>query len=175
MVHPDTEQMSTLFTTWTDVNHMYVVENFLRQLVSAKASRQCELSATFTTTGNISIVLESIQGGDYTVCKNSARELAREINGHYPAVEDSMLRPIAKTAFLLDAINPVNIVNSFVEETTDKITDTATNTVNDGLMEAENGAVELEREHNRYIDSGFVTRASVGLVSILALILVCSV
>ncbi len=105
VVHPNTKQMSALLSTWTDVNHMYVIENFLRQLLSDQASKYCELSATLTNAGNISVVLESVQSDKYTVCKNSARELAREINGHYPALEDSMLRPITKTARLLGALN----------------------------------------------------------------------
>ena len=147
MVHPDTKAVSALVSTWKDVNHMYIVENFLRKLLSDNASRKCELSATLTNAGNISVVLESIKAKDYTVCQASAKDLATAINGHVPEVEDSMLRPMAKTAALMDALNPWEKINSFMQETKDKVVSGVEDQVNEGIQHAEEETSRLENQH----------------------------
>ena len=147
MVHPDTKAVAALVSTWKDVNHMYIVENFLRKLVSDDASRKCELSATLTNAGNISVVLESIKEPDHTVCQSSAKDLATAINGHVPEVEDSMLRPMAKTAALMDALNPWEKINSFMDETQDKVVSGVKDKMNKGIQQAEKETTRLENQH----------------------------
>ncbi len=147
MVHPDTQAMAALISTWKDINHMYIIENFLRKLLSPKASKNCELSATLTNTGNISVVLESLKGGDYSICTASAKQLAKEINGHYPALEDSMLRPMAKTAALLGALNPLEQATNWLQDTQASIVGGVQGTVRDGVKYADQQTSDLEDEH----------------------------
>ncbi len=168
MVHPDTQAMATLISTWKDVNHMYIIENFLRKLLSPKASKKCELSATLTNAGNISVVLESLKPGDYSICRASAKQLAKEINGHYPDMEDSMLRPMAKTAALLGVLNPLEGATKWLQDTQASIVGGVKGSVRDGVKYADQQTSDLEGEH-LYGNRGSVPTGGLLLYIILAL------
>ena len=137
VIHPDSKALAALISNWEDVNHLYIVENFLRKLLPKTSATSCELTASVTNSGNISVILEAMNTKDEDVCKRTAQELANAVNSHSPNVEDSMLRPMALTAAM---IGPMGDFNRFLEKTQDTVLSLpgrAKGKVNDGLKYAD--------------------------------------
>ena len=146
MVRPDSKALAALVSNWEDVNHLYIVENFLRKLLPKTSATSCELTASVTNSGNISVILEAMDTKDVNICKQSTQELANAINSHSPNVEDSMLRPMALTAAM---IGPMGGFNRFLERTQDTVLSLpgqAKGKLNDGLNYADRKTSRWEDE-----------------------------
>lgn len=54
-----------------DKNHLYVLENLLREMIPRYAFNKCDLSGSLTDTNNISLILEAVNPGDHQLCQDA--------------------------------------------------------------------------------------------------------
>ena len=103
-IRPDAAQLAELAKYWPEVNHLYMVENYLRGLVPKDLEGACELSLTLTDTGAIMMVLESVKPKHSGACQAASMAVAEKINR--PASEEEAVdkNPVAKTAKLMGSI-----------------------------------------------------------------------
>ena len=97
-VRPDASGLAALVKKWEQVNHLYIVENFLRRLLSKEAGQKCGLSATLSDNGDISVVLAAIKSQDAGRCMAASKELMETINNPPKKVASNVLKPVAATA-----------------------------------------------------------------------------
>lgn len=128
-----------------------MVENFLRHLLSNEEVSKCELTATMTNSGNISVVLSAASATDHTTCLNGGKTLVQAINKKSPTTQGAMLRPVAMTAALMNPFNPeatikgylLNTQNQMMSKASD-LRDQATSKANDALVDAEKQVKEKQ-------------------------------
>lgn len=89
---------------WEQVNHLYIVENFLRRLLSEEAGRKCRLSTTLSNNGDISVVLAAVKSRDAGRCMAASKELMETINNPPKKVASNVLKPVAATAKVVPSI-----------------------------------------------------------------------
>ena len=77
---PESSQLAELARDWPEINHLYMVENFLRRLVPREMESRCDLSLTLTDTGAIMLVLEAVEERLSPTCQAAAMEVAENIN-----------------------------------------------------------------------------------------------
>lgn len=116
-MRPDAAQLAELARDWPEINHLYMVENFLRRLVPQEMVAQCELSLTLTDTGAIMLVLEAVQQQHSGACQAAAMEVAERIN----TPSNDAVKPVVRTARLLGSLGG-NVVGNSVKGQMDIIT-----------------------------------------------------
>lgn len=78
-------------------NHLYVLENMLREMIPPYGVKKCDLSASITNHGNISLILEAVNPGDHQLCRDALQSITNSIkNGH----RDNFPRKFEMAAFL---------------------------------------------------------------------------
>ena len=155
MVHPDSGALAELVQSWEEINHLYMVENFLRHLLSNEEAAKCELTATLTNSGNFSVVLSAATATDHTICLNAGKNLAQAINKKSSMTEDAMLGPVAKTAKFINPFNPEASIKGFILDSQNKmmskasdLKDQAAGKANDALVDAEKHVKEQQYNNN---------------------------
>lgn len=115
---PQSAQLAELVKDWPEINHLYIIENYLRRLVPEDKTSLCELSLTLTDTGAIMLVLEAVHDTHSAVCQAAAMEVTEKIN--QPS-DDSALKPVARTARLLAGVGE-SMIQSSIKDQTELIT-----------------------------------------------------
>lgn len=64
-------------------NHLYVLENMLREMLPPFAENKCDLSASLTNKGNISLILEAVNPGDTQMCQGAILGIANYIKNGF--------------------------------------------------------------------------------------------
>lgn len=64
-------------------NHLYVLENMFREMLPPYAARKCDLSASLTDTGNISLILEAVNPGDHQLCQDAILSITSSIKNGF--------------------------------------------------------------------------------------------
>ena len=151
MVRPDSGALAELVQSWEEVNHLYMVENFLRHLLSKEEASKCELTATLTNSGNFSVVLSAATATDHTICLNAGKNLVQAINKKSSTTQDAMLSPVAMTAALMNPFNPEATIKGFLLDSQNKmmskasdLRDQAAGKANDALIEADRHVKEKQ-------------------------------
>jgi hypothetical protein len=151
LVQPDSSALAELMQSWEEVNHLYMVENFLRHLLSKEEASKCELTATLTNLGNFSVVLSAASATDHTICLNAGKNLVQAINDKSSTTQDAMLHPVAKTAALINPFNPEATIKGFLLDSQNKmmtkasgLRDQAANKANDALVEVDKEVKEKQ-------------------------------
>lgn len=63
-----------------DKNHLFVLENLLRDMLPPYASNKCKLFAFLTNSGNVTVVLEAINAGNHELCSDALVKLGATIH-----------------------------------------------------------------------------------------------
>lgn len=144
IVRPDSAALAELAVSWEEINHLYVVENFLRHLLSKDEAEKCELTAILTNSGNFSVVLSATTPEDHSICLTASRNLVHTINNKTPASQDAMLQPVAMTAALINPFNPEATIKGYLIKSQEKmmskaydVRDQTARRANDALVEAD--------------------------------------
>lgn len=116
-VKPDAVQLAELAKDWPEINHLYMVENFLRRLIPQEMAARCELSLTLTDSGAIMLMLEAVQQNHSATCQAAAIDVAEKINSP-SASANNAIKPLARTARLLGG----NVIENSIKSQTDLIT-----------------------------------------------------
>ena len=74
--------LSDYLSKHNENNHLYVLENMFREMLQIYALKKCELSATLTNYGNISLVLEALNPGNHELCQNALVKMANSIENN---------------------------------------------------------------------------------------------
>ena len=145
LVHPDSAALAELVKGWEEVNHLYMVENFLRHLLSEEEAFKCELMATLTNSGNFSVVLSAVTPTDHTTCLNAGKNLVQAINKKSSPTQDAMLHPVAMTAALMNPFNPEATIKGFLLNTQNKMMSKASNLRDQAASKANDALIEADR------------------------------
>ena len=151
-MRPESGQLAELARDWPEINHLYMVENFLRRLVPTESQSHCELSLTLTNTGAVMMVLEAVDPRHSAVCQAAAMEVAEKINR--PSYSDDSLRPLAREARLLSLGDTVgesvraqgDIITSDVGHARASAASKMVNSYNDRVKSIESTAHQYEGE-----------------------------
>ena len=73
---PESSQLAELARDWPEINHLYMVENFLRRLVPREMESRCDLSLTLA----IMLVLEAVEERLSPTCQAAAMEVAASLS-----------------------------------------------------------------------------------------------
>lgn len=119
-MRPDAVQLAELAKDWPEINHLYMVENFLRRLVPKEMAAQCDLSLTLTNSGAIMLMLEAVQQKHSATCQAAAIDVAEKINSPSSS-GNTAVKPLARTARLLGSIGG-NVIGNSIKSQTDIIT-----------------------------------------------------
>lgn len=145
VVHPDSAALSELVESWEEVNHLYVVENFLRHLLSKDEVLKCELTATLTTNGSFSVILAAATAANHKICQTAANNLVRTINRN-PKTQDAMLHPVALKATLLNPLNPESMIKGYLIGAQNSAISKAYNLRDQALTKADKALVDADRQ-----------------------------
>ena len=116
---PEAARLAELARDWPEINHLYMIENFLRQLVPQEMETQCDLSLTLTDSGAIMMVLEAEESRHSAACQAAAMDVAEKINR--PSPGDDTLRPLARKARLLGGLGG-NVVQQSLQNQASVVT-----------------------------------------------------
>ena len=144
VVHPDSAALSELVASWEEVNHLYIVENFLRHLLSKTEASKCELTATLMNNGSFSVVLSAFVAKYHKLCQTATNNLVRTINKS-PAAQDAMLHPVALKATLLNALNPEAMFKGYLLNAQNKAISKASDLRDEALTKANQALVDADR------------------------------
>ena len=143
-VSPEATQLAELAKDWPEINHLYMIENFLRRLVPQEMASVCDLSLTLTDTGIIMLVLEAVNPQHSPTCQAAAMEVAERIN---TPSGDKTITSIARKARLLggfvgDAVkssikDQADLIRSDIDQMKYDTSSKMTNTYNDRMMSLE--------------------------------------
>ncbi len=100
-MRPDIGALAGLVTHWEEMNHLYVVENFLRSLMvkETNGNSYCELSAALMDNGDISVALVPTQSKYTDTCLQASEGIAKLVNDPPQELINSILRPVAASAY----------------------------------------------------------------------------
>ena len=179
VVDPDSAALSELVASWEEVNHLYIVENFLRHLLSNNEALKCELTATLTNTGSFSVVLSAANPKDHTICRNAGRNLVQTINHKSDSTQDAMLHPMAMKAALINPFNPDSLIKGYLIRSQQTMMTKASDLKNKAASSANEALVDLDEEvqNKKYEQSveGGVNKASGGSSLLTLWTFVCAV
>ena len=119
-VKPDAAQLAELAKDWPEINHLYMVENFLRRLVPPETAAQCDVSLTLADTGAISLMLEAVQQQHSATCQAAAMDVVEKIN-RPAAGAAGAVKPLARTARLLGTLGG-NMIENSIQAQVDVVT-----------------------------------------------------
>ena len=120
-------------------------------MLSTEAGQKCDLTATLSDDGDISVVLAAVKMQDAARCKAASKELVETINNPPKKVAGSILKPVAgsakevpsksgegrtRTGKIVGALNPLNGVTDLLKkagELPKKAQEEATKSVSKGL------------------------------------------
>ena len=161
MIQPDYGALSSLAKHWEEVNHLYIIENFLRKLLTSIAVKKCELTSTLTDSGNISIVLAAVNPEEHKMCSDGIMQLVKTINEHPASLKNSMIGPVAKTAAMVNPFNPgasfqsylSNMQNKAIKKGEDSLKQ-ANHKYKSTLKEMDDKATKLENQRELERESG---------------------
>ena len=114
-MEPQAAQLTELVKDWPEINHLYMIENFLRRLVPEEVSSLCDLSLTLTDTGAIMMVLEAVHEQQSGACQAAAMEVTEKIN--QSSDDADALKPVARTARLLAGLGGSMVQSSLSDQT----------------------------------------------------------
>ena len=180
---PNAKGLASLVGQWEDMNHLYVVENFLRRLLPEEAHGQCSLSLTLTDEGELSAAVAAMDSGDSGICHRAASSLVNVINKPTQAMLDSVLGPVVSKAEVVNtpaevgksigSLNPLNglqnSLQSSVNDLNNKMTNTAADAYNTAVDNMDQGADNLE---NNLRSAGFALSSSLAMLVLPGLVLV---
>ena len=64
-------------------NHLYVLENMLREMLPPYAVKKCDLTGSLTNKGNVSLILEAVNPGDHQLCQDALKVITNTINSFH--------------------------------------------------------------------------------------------
>lgn len=64
-------------------NHLYVLENMLREMLPPYAIKKCDLTGSLTNKGNVSLILEAVNPGDHQLCQDALLVITSTINSFH--------------------------------------------------------------------------------------------
>ncbi len=107
-MHPDAGALAELVSNWEEVNHLYIVENFLRHLMKkeTEGKSHCELTAVLMDNGDISVTLAAVESKYADTCLQASEGIAKLVNNPPPELVNSVLRPMAVGARLVKSESP---------------------------------------------------------------------
>ena len=129
-MRPEGAKLADLARSWPEINHLYMMENFLRRLIPRELESQCDLSLTLTDSGAIMLVLEAVESRHSASCQAAAMDVAELINRPSSSEE---LRPLAREARLLGGLGGQAVHQSLQSQTnlvTSDITNAKASTTN---------------------------------------------
>lgn len=158
---PDSRSLAALASQWEDMNHLYVVENFLRRLLPEEVQARCSLSLALTDEGELSAAVAAIDSAESETCHRAASSLAGIINSPNKAVIDSALSPVvskaevvvateAKVGKFMGGLNPINSAQNSLQDSVaglnSKLSNTAAGAYNRGVEKMDQSADGLENK-----------------------------
>ena len=163
---PDSKSLAALVSQWEDMNHLYVVENFLRRLLPEEAQVWCSLSLTLTDEGELSAAVAAIDSAESEICHKAASSLVSIVNNPNRAMIDSALSPVvskaevvateAKVGKFMGGLNPISSAQNSLQDSVSglntKLSNTAASAYNRGVEKMDQSADSLE---NRLSSAGF--------------------
>ena len=166
-VEPQAAQLAELARDWPEINHLYMMENFLRRLVPEEMVSECELSLTLTDSGAIMLVLEAVHPRHSGTCQAAAMEVAERINR--PSDEDAALRPVVRTARLLQGLGG-NMIQNSVQDQTDLITGDVNKMRSDTTNKMTGSYNKQMKSLEAFTSSGHALLASALLITTISLV-----
>ena len=76
----DIAALSGFISDHEEKNHLYVLENMLREMLPTYAAHKCDVSVSLTNNGNISLILEAANPGDHQLCQDATSSVINSIN-----------------------------------------------------------------------------------------------
>ena len=73
------EQLTGFLIHQEEKNHLFIIDNLFRDMLPPYAVSKCELSASLTVNGNISLILEAVNPGDYQLCRDALQSITTRI------------------------------------------------------------------------------------------------
>lgn len=146
IVDPDSPGLSELVASWEEVNHLYVAENFLRNLLSKDEASRCELTASLTNSGSFSVVLTATSAEDHKTCRMASRNLVQTINQKSSTAQDAMLHPMAMKASLINPFNPEATIKGYLLQSQQTIMSKANDLQGQAANRANDAMVEVDKE-----------------------------
>lgn len=132
-IRPDAARLADLAQDWPEINHLYMVENFLRRLVPEEAKSHCELSLTLTDTGAIMMVLEAVKPQHSGACRAASMAVVETINQPSDdSSSDKVVKPLAKTGKLLGTIGN-KMMGNVIEDQASSVTGDLNKMKNEGM------------------------------------------
>lgn len=64
-------------------NHLYVLENMLREMLPPYAITKCDLTGSLTDEGNVSLILEAVNPGDHQLCQDALQVITSTTNSFH--------------------------------------------------------------------------------------------
>lgn len=172
-MRPDAVQLAELAKDWPEMNHLYMVENFLRRLVPQEMAAHCDLSLTLTDSGAIMLTLEAVQQTHSATCQAAAIDVAEKIN----SPSSGAIKPLARTARLLGSIggnvignsikSQTDIINKDVDKMKSDATSSVTGVYNDNMKKVESYSSESSSSAE---STSLVSTATVLLITLLGLL-----
>ena len=142
-IHPDSIGLPRLPVE--EMNHLYMVENFLRKMLPEKAGEECALTVTLTNQGDVSVTLAAIKPESADSCLEASKELPGAVSKP-EATDTKIVQPRAPAMSLF---NPMSGVQDVVDSVNSKASNTAVNSYNGAL----NGVSKSSDEHEEGVSS----------------------
>lgn len=167
-IRPDAARLADLAQDWPEINHLYMVENFLRRLVPEDAKSYCELSLTLTDTGAIMMVLEAVKPQHSGVCRAASMAVVETINKPSDgSSSDKVVKPLAKTGKLLGTIGSKMMGNT-IQDQANSVTGDLNKMKNEGMA----NTLDKYNDGMKNLDDWSKTQSSsCGLIATLSTVL----
>lgn len=143
--------LSEFISHHKEKNHLYVLENMLREMLPPYAVSKCDLSMSLTDKGNVSLILEAVNPGDTQMCQGAILGITNAIKNGF--VHDAP-RNFEMAAFL-------NVDSWFRDQVIglqDRITDTADDLSNQANVKLDGTLLTLDDKIQRLPSKGHTTR-----------------
>ena len=171
-IRPDAVRLADLAQDWPEINHLYMVENFLRRLVPEEAKAHCELSLTLTDTGAIMMVLEAVKPQHSGACRAASMAVVETINQPSDdSSSDKVVKPLAKTGKLLGTIGN-KMMGNVVQDQASSVTSDLSKMKDEGMA----NTVDKYNDGMKSLDEWSKTQSSsCGLMATLSTLLAATI
>ena len=95
MLNLDAPRLAVMVRRWPDINHLHMLEIFVRRLVPKEATSLCELSLTLTNNGSIMLVLEALNPQYSTTCQAASLALMDALSKPSKSRFNKVIKPAA--------------------------------------------------------------------------------
>lgn len=75
----DIAALSDFISNHEEKNHLFVLENMLREMLPPYAVQKCDVLVSLTNSGNISLILEAVNPGDNQLCQDATLSVTNSI------------------------------------------------------------------------------------------------